>query len=282
MRMSGRATLYLLATILGMLAADASALDRAAPEPARVRTTALPPSRNLWPIFERFKLVRRDQGGRNTCSVFTMAGAMEFALAKRGRPGVTLSIEFLNWASSQVTGRSQDGSFFSNIWRGFEKYGVCPEADMPYGPEFDPARAPSPEALKRAEAIRLIGLQMHWIKEWDPTKGLSQEQLNEVRRVLSKGWPVCGGFLWPKDGFERWDHDVLAMVPREHVRDGHSVLLVGYRDDPKQPGGGVFLIRNSSPGPRRSAMSYEYIRAYMNDALWIEPAKKSRGTSAPR
>ena len=52
-------------------------------------------------------------------------------------------------------------------------------------------------------------------------------------------------------------------------RDGHSVLLVGFRDDTAQPGGGVFLIQNTSKGPRDGAMSYEYVRAYMNDAAWI-------------
>ncbi len=62
---------------------------------------------------------------------------------------------------------------------------------------------------------------------------------------------------------------MLQMAPRDRVRDGHSVLLVGYRDDPAQPGGGIFWIQNTSKGPRKGAMSYQYVRTYMNDAAWI-------------
>ncbi|MBN1588714.1 MAG: hypothetical protein JW888_04290, partial [Pirellulales bacterium] len=102
----------------------------------------------------------------------------------------------------------------------------------------------------------------------------SQEQLEEIKSVLREGWPVCGGFLWPKKGLAEWNDKILKIRPRPEMRDGHSVLLVGFRDDPDQPGGGVFLIRNSSKGPRHGALTYEYIRAYMNDAAWIESARQ--------
>ncbi len=36
------------------------------------------------------------------------------------------------------------------------------------------------------------------------------------------------------------------MCPADSVYDGHSVLLVGYRNDPAQPWGGVFLFRNTA------------------------------------
>lgn len=60
------------------------------------------------------------------------------------------------------------------------------------------------------------------------------------------------------------------MAPREGVYDGHSLLLVGFRADPQQPGGGVFIVHNSSPGSSDEALCYEYVRAYMNDAVWID------------
>jgi C1A family cysteine protease len=62
------------------------------------------------------------------------------------------------------------------------------------------------------------------------------------------------------------------MAPAQEVFDGHSVLLVGFKDDPAQPGGGVFLVRNSGGGVHDGAMLYGYVRDYMNDAAWIEPA----------
>jgi hypothetical protein len=38
-----------------------------------------------------------------------------------------------------------------------------------------------------------------------------------------------------------------------------------------QSGGGFFLVRNSGGGVYHGGMLYEYLRAYMNDAAWIEP-----------
>jgi len=60
------------------------------------------------------------------------------------------------------------------------------------------------------------------------------------------------------------------MCPPKAVFDGHSVLLVGYRDEPNQTGGGVLIFRNTNHGGRDGFMPYAYARAYMNDALWIE------------
>ncbi|NLS96897.1 MAG: C1 family peptidase [Planctomycetaceae bacterium] len=223
---------------------------------------------NLRPVFDELGVQLRPQGSRGTCSVFTVAGAIEYALGKSGKPGSCASVEFLNWASNQVTGEADDGSFFSDLWKGFEKYGVCDEKEMPYADKFDSERAPSETALEQAKQVHETDLRLHWIKPWDPNKGLNEEQFAAVKATLKKGWPVCGGFLWPKEA--KWIDDVLQWAPHAGVRDGHSVMLYGYRDDPAQPGGGVFLIRNSSRGPRYGSMTYEYVRAYMNDAVWVE------------
>ena len=243
-----------------------------------------PQSVDLQPVFDRWGLPPRAQGGRPTCSVFTITGAIEYALAEKqhhggpptGGRGTRLSVEFLNWASNRVIGKRADGGFFSDLWKGFQSHGICDEDDMPYAATFDPSQQPSSAALEHARKIQEAGLRLHWIKKWNPHKGLNESQFAAVKKTLRRRWPVCGGFLWPKKA--KWTDGVLEMAPRQGVRDGHSVLLVGFRDDPKQPGGGVFLVRNSSKGPRdgasRSAdqrsMSYEYVRAYMNDALWID------------
>jgi len=230
---------------------------------------------DLRPEFKRLGLDVRSQGDRNTCSVFTMAGALEFALAKRGKTE-PLSVEFLNWASNDAARRTEDGSYFSDLWKGFRAYGACVEADMPYQSEYNVSLRPSADARARAESLRDAGLHMHWIKRWNPSFGASSQQLKQIKRVLREGWPVCGGFLWPKKGQQQWTEGVLNVRPRHQMRDGHSVLLVGYRDDPSQPGGGMFLINNSDKGPANEALSYEYIRAYMNDAVWVNytPDKK--------
>jgi hypothetical protein len=227
---------------------------------------------DLWPKFKAWDLSTRVQGGRGTCSVFAMTAAIEFAAASKGHRGPPLSVEYLNWASNRASRTREDGSFFSDLWRGFVAHGICPEKDMPYQARFDPQARPGKEAREAAEKYRSLGLEFHWIKEWDPKKGLTDDQLSKVKQTLQRGWPVTGGFLWPKH--PQWKEGVLQMCPRDDVIDGHSVLLVGYRDDAKHPGGGVFLIRNSSGPSREGQMSYEYLKAYMNDAAWVDAGGK--------
>jgi len=245
-----------------MLAATVPACLAEEPGPAEG-----PKSVDLGPVFQKWALDTRSQGDRGTCSAVVVAAAIEYAAAGKQGRATRLSVEFLNWASNQVAGHAADGGFFADLWKGYAAYGICPEDDMPYRRHFDPALRPSKEALARAEEFRALALQLHWIKRWDPHQGLSDAQLDKVKRTLRHGWPVCGGFLWPKQ--ERWQDGVLQMCPRGEVFDGHSVLLVGYRDDDTQPGGGVFLIRSSSGDRREGLMSYEYVRAYTNDAAWI-------------
>ncbi len=235
---------------------------------AAAEHSLLPEAVDLRPAFEHWDLPRRQQGARPTCSVFTMTGALEYAAAKRQGHCPRLSVEFLNWAANQACGDREDGGFFSDLWKGFSAYGICTEADLPYRPVFNPGELPRAAALADAKTRLLLGLRLHWIKEWDVHTGLLPEQLLAIRQTLSQGWPVCGGFRWPKR--EQWVNGVLQMCPAEAVRDGHSVLLVGYRRDAAQPGGGVFVFRNTGGDGQDGAMPYAYAGAYMNDAVWVD------------
>ena len=223
---------------------------------------------DLRPEFQRWELGPRRQGGRPTCSTFTVASAIEFATAKRQRRGQRLSVEFLNWASNQACGDKEDGGFFSDLWRGFTTYGICTEEEMPYRAVFDPAQSPSAAAMADAKPRLGLGLRLHWIKEWDVKTGLADSQVTGIKHVLDQGWPVCGGFRWPKKA--QWENDVLRMCPADAVYDGHSVVLVGYREESAAPGEGVFLFRNTAGEGRDAAMPYAYARAYMNDAVWVD------------
>lgn len=233
----------------------------------------LPPS-DLRPEFERLGLGARQQGARPTCSVFTVAGALEFALARRDGSCPRLSVEFLNWAGNEAAGGAADGGFFSDLWNGFTRHGVCAEERLPYRPAFDPAFSPDTAMRIDARARREAGLRFHWIKEWDVKTGLTDAHLEAIGKTLAAGWPVCGGFRWPRDA--RWVDGVLQMCPADAVYDGHSVLLVGCRLDPAQPGGGVFLFRNTAGDGRDGTMPFAYARAYMNDAAWIEGVPAGR------
>ena len=240
----------------------------------------LPANVDLRPLFEKWGLERRQQGGRPTCSVFTVVGALEFALAKSRPPGERLSVEFLNWAANQGTRGQRDGGFFSELWDGFAAYGICNEQRMPYRAEFDASQNPDADTLAEAKSRLALGLKLRWIKQWNVNTGLADTEFLAIKHTLNQGWPVCGGFRWPKQ--ETWKDEVLQMCPPESVFDGHSVLLVGYRDEPGQPGGGVFIFKNTSHGGHDGFMPYAYARDYMNDAAWIAPegAAKPDGARA--
>ena len=265
--------------LLGVLMVWFCATCRAdGPEPATKapeHTVSLPAAVDLRPAFKKWGLVTRVQGNRPTCSAFTLTGGIEFAVASQQGQGTPLSVEFLNWAMNQSLHANQDGGFFSDLWQGFANYGICADQELAYRPKFDPSPAPSAAALASAKSRLALGLQLHWIKPWNVETGLSSSEFDQIKQRLALGWPVCGGFRWPKH--ETWDNDVLGMCGPDAVRDGHSVLLVGYRDDAAQPGGGVLVFRNSAHGGRDGYMPYAYARQYMNDAVWIDPI----GAQAP-
>ena len=149
---------------------------------------------------------------------------------------------------------------------------------MPYSETFNPLVQPSKIALAHAREIQKLGLRLHWIKEWDPHIGLSAGQLESAKQTLRGLARVRRLPLAQTAALEK---GLLQMAPRDAVRDGHSVLLVGYRDDQALPGGGEFLIRNSAEPSRDGVMSYEYVRAYMNDAVWIDRGEGSRAATGP-
>ena len=226
---------------------------------------------DLRPALEAWGLTPRFQGGRGTCSVFAMVGALDYAHARKTGQGVPLSVEYLNWASNQAVQHTADGGFFSDLWKGFAGYGICPEQEMPYRDTFDPNLIPPEEAKAHALDFLKSGFRLHWIKPWDLTTELTEEQLGAIKQTLNRQWPVCGGFRWPKAA-KRWKTDILITPPPEGVFDGHSVLIVGYHDDPNQPGGGLLLFRDSNfTGPAAiRRMTYRYAFSYMNDAVWID------------
>ncbi len=233
--------------------------------------TPLLPSIDLRPNFEKWHLTPRVQGGRDTCSVFVITCALEYALADQTGSTPRLSVEFLNWASNETLGISRDGAFFHDLYTGYQKFGICPETDLPYQTKYDPDRKPPLAALDSAQKILQQNFKFLWIKDWNRNTGLTDDQFLKIKQILNRNRPVCGGFRWPTQ--EAWKDNVLQMAPPEGVFDGHSVLLVGYQDDPAQPGGGLFLFRNTNYGGRDGYMPYEYARAYMNDAVWIDYPK---------
>lgn len=240
---------------VAMAAAVARAQQPPAGREAAEGPADLPKTVDLRPQLISWGLMPRSQGVRNTCSVFVTAEALEFAVSKRLARGTPLSVEYLNWACNQaIRNETADrGQFFHDLLKGFEAHGICPEADMPYRKQFDPAFAPSGKAAERAGEIRRLGLQVHWIHPWKPKPGLTDDHLRQIKGVLARGYPVAAG-------------------------SSHSRLLVGYADDARQPGGGLFLTEDSGIAAFDS-ISYAFAKEKVGDVFWVEapsapPAKE--------
>jgi hypothetical protein len=235
--------------------------------PGERRETVSAASADLRPLFNKWGLSLRGQGTRPTCSVFTVVGALEFAASQQLDHTQRLSVEYLNWASNDVVKQAQDGGFFSDLWKGFARHGICPEEAMPYTTAFDQSAAPKDSAIAASRELSSLGLQLHWIKKWNVITGLTPGQMESIKQTIASGWPVCGGFRWPTR--EQWKGDLLEMCEAADVFDGHSVLLVGYKTDAEIPGGGAFLIHNTNGAGSVAWMPYAYAESFMNDAAWI-------------
>jgi C1A family cysteine protease len=215
---------------------------------------------DLRPRLTELGLTPRPQGARGTCSIFTTCEALEFALAVRRGRAERLSPEFVNWAASQAAGGPSDGNFFHNALNGFERYGVCTDAQMPYQRAFDAQRKPAGEAVTEAAQIReeaRAALVIHWIVPWVRNRfGVNEEQMAEIKRVLGAGFPVAAG-------------------------SGHSRLLVGYRDNAASPGGGEFFTEDSALN-RFDKVTYEFVRQQVADVFWVEATPRQPPVSRER
>ncbi len=225
----------------------------ASPPAAESRPAAV----DLRDELTRLGIRPRHQGHRPTCSVFTVASALDVAYSRAAGHPTIVSVEFLNWAKNQVRGGTYDGGFFHDILAGFERHAVCLEALFPYRRDFDPTTtAPAPalaDARERGDALR-DRIVLHWIRPWAKEAGIDDTQFATVKSVLARHWPVATG-------------------------SNHSRLLVGYRDDPTKPGGGIFITQDSGSGSW-GEVTYEFVKTGIFDAFWIESLPGSAETRA--
>lgn len=230
----------------------------------------MPAEVDLRPEFSQRGLECRSQGSRNTCSLFAITAVANFE-AYREAPGDNprFSEEYLNWAADKATGRWRDGAMFYEAISGLQQWGICLDDQFAYRAPGDRI-APSPLIVEEASG-QAARWRAHWIKRWDVREGLNAEQLAATKRALAAGHPVACGLRWPNG---RPGAELLEVPPADQVHDGHSIVLVGYVDDPALPGGGKFLLRNSSGrrwGDRGyGSLSFAYAQAYANDAVWLE------------
>jgi hypothetical protein len=238
-------------------------------ERARADEEVLPRQVDLRPQFEKFGLAPLAQGRRDVCSLFAVTGVAEFELA-RSHPDQPrrLSEEFLTWAANESTGLKGDQAMFVEAVHGLTHLGICTQELMPYADTPDTKRVPTKEA--QSDASRNRHWSVNWIKRWNANTGLTAAELHVIKKELAHEHPVAIGMRWPRK--QHLDKQHVQHVPRRvDVYDGHSVILAGYRDDKTQPGGGLFILRNSF-GPEwgdggYAYFPYGYIAEFGNDAL---------------
>lgn len=218
-------------------------------------------------MFAKWGLPLKSQGNRPTCSVFALTAALEFAVAQRQESGLILSEQYLNWAAGDARGEPADGGCFSDLWQGFLKHGICEERLAPYQDVFDPSWEPTKEARRQAHAFRDDGYELSWIKRWDVTTGLTEDETESVLQVIRDGLPVCAGLRWPKNA--RYENGTLAMCSEDEVYDGHSVLYVGFVLGREEEPHDILIFKDSANGGRYAYLPLEYAVRYTNDAAVI-------------
>ncbi len=238
---------------------------------------------DLRPAFHRLGLLPKNQGHRDTCSLFAITALAEFELSLVNPSNASpLSPEYLVWAANEATGLDRDSAMFYEALCGLRKFGLCMDRLYPYSLEPGPVASPSREAIKDGKTR--TQWKERWIKRWDVNGGLDQDQVAMTKQELASGHPVAVGLRWPKDPKMSKDL-VFNTPPNEEVFDGHSVLFVGYRNEPDLPGGGVFIFRNSAGtawGEKGHAhLSYEYVMKYANSAVGLRASSPSNPRKLP-
>lgn len=221
------------------------------PAPDAPEKPAAPRAIDLRGEFTQWGLPIKPQGHRDTCAVFTFTGALEFALARgTNRRGIRLSEEYLNWAANVVANQNYDGASYEELIAAFDKWGICEFKYMPYDSNY---RSPSPsqDAVKSARQVWNLAFQRHWIAR-RTENGLDDDHIEEMKEVLLDGWPLCA-----------------------YGRD-HSILLVGFTEDPKMQGGGQFITRNSAT-QRYETIFFDASKDEFGSVLWIDT--KNNGDS---
>jgi hypothetical protein len=171
---------------------------------------------------------------------------------------------------------------FYEAAHGLNSRGICRAGLMPYAPRGDDRRRPSPKALEDARG-RAGHWRVHWIRRWNVARPLDGGELLAIKEVLAAGHPVACGLRWPK---AMQGASIVAVPPPREVLDGHSIVLTGFADAAGPNRVGMFSFRNSA-GPHwgkdgYGRMSYAYVRAYANDALWLEFVPGPRKAPAER
>jgi hypothetical protein len=238
------------------------------------------PEVDLRPTIHKMEIPIRNQGNRGTCSIFATTFLIDYMYAKdRDVKHELFSEEYLNDVKNLATGDDWDGGMFTDIYTGFEKYGIVKLDLDRYRETFNPAEKVSKDLLSDGEKFT-PRFKAKWIKVWNNTTGLEPSELSAVLDELRKGVPVATGLRWPNN----FETETIKGIPvmktpgPNGVTDGHSIAFVGFKKDAAFPGGGYLIFRNSWGKSFQEDgygyMPFKFAMKYANDIVKYVPPKE--------
>jgi hypothetical protein len=230
------------------------------------------PAVDMRPTIRRLKIGIRQQP-RGNCATHAFIFLHEYMYATRLLSDVRdLSEEYAEYVAFTLfhPNLPPGANNFMLLDIGYQQWGLCPESLVPA--QLTRVTSVPQEILDSGK--KWARFHSDFIKNWDPTKGASQSQLEKVVAYLDQNIPVAVGLWWPNSFSTTTISgvDLMDVPSRDNVFDGHAVALVGYSRHQSFPSGGYFIFRNSWNGWGENQegygyMPFEYIRTYANDML---------------
>ncbi len=217
----------------------------------------------------------RDQGNRGTCVAMAAVKAYEAVLDAPS----PLSPQFLYNMCKQVDGvTDKEGTFIHTALDVLNEHGCCLEKSFPYNPLKVPGpeggTPPSAAAIKEACRFKTN----RGVISFKGKDGLLLVKASISGKLAPAPRPIIGGVsIFPSfnNSYTRRTGIVNFPIPGEKAIGGHAVVLSGFADDSKAPGGGSLVFVNSygetwaaeSPhSPGVGEIPYNYIEEHMHSA----------------
>ncbi|MFC1812781.1 C1 family peptidase [Thermodesulfobacteriota bacterium] len=195
----------------------------------------------------------KDQGGRGTCVSFATTALREYFESNN----TDFSENYLYWGCKQIDGiKELPGTYIrcSFEWITGEVpsehsnvSGICLEKHWPYEKERrgnetngDPTGAAKKDAPEhRAKSFR----------QFSSSDIMGVKSVLAGKNGMAKGRPITFGVpvfnSWYRNPVTIQTGRIPMPLPNEGWIGGHAMLITGYIDDSRFPGGGVFIFRNS-------------------------------------
>ena len=154
-----------------------------------------------------------------------------------------LSEQFQYWNCKQQEGNTNNGTYPEISFALANRDGICKESTWRSNPRENPANPiySPPPANAQSEAANYKVRQAVSITQY--------KSVHTLKQYITSGNPIAIVIpvydSWEENGNSRSTGNITLPLPGEEPTAGHSMVLVGYEDNPDFAGGGYFVVRNS-------------------------------------